>query len=68
MPRFLIYVDCASKAVIDDAFESGIENGDVDEYYTLTEDGIPIVFEDGMVSAPDFCNGLAIRCANITEK
>jgi len=68
MPRYLVYIDCADKSVIDDAFENGLDNGNIDEYYTLTEDGAPIVFEDGMVSAPDFCNGLAIRCAGITEE
>ena len=68
MPRYLIYVDCADKSVIDDAFENGIDNGEIDEYYTLTEDGAPIVFEEGMVSSPEFCNGLALRCAGITEE
>jgi len=68
MPRYLVYIDCADKSVIDDAFENGLDNGNIDEYYTLTEDGAPIVFEDGMVSAPDFCNGLAIRCTGITEE
>jgi hypothetical protein len=68
MPRFLIYVDAASMSVIDDAFEKAIDNCDIDEYFTLTEDGAPIVFEPGMVSDPDFCNGIAIRCAGITEE
>jgi hypothetical protein len=68
MPRYLVYVDCVDKSMIDTAFAIGIEVGDVNEYYTLTEDGSPIVFEEGMVSAPDFCNGLAIRCAGITEE
>ena len=68
MPKYLIYVDAASKSIIDDAFEKSIENFDIDEYFTLTEDGAPIVFEPGMVSDPDFCNGLAIRCAGITEE
>lgn len=68
MPRFLIYVDCADLSTIDSAFEEAIDNGDIDEYFTLTEDGAPIVFEDGMVGDPDFCNGLAVRCAGITEE
>ena len=41
---------------------------DVDEYFTLTVDGAPIVFDDHMVSDPDKCNGLALRCAGITEE
>ena len=68
MPRYLIYVDCADRSVIDDAFENGIDNGDIDEYFTLTEDGAPILFEHGMVGDPDFCNGIAMRCAGITEE
>jgi hypothetical protein len=68
MPRYLVYVDASSKSVIDDAFENGLDNCDIDEYYTLTEDGEPILFEDGDVSSPEFCNGLAIRCAGITEE
>jgi len=68
MPRYLVYIDCADISVIDDAFEKGLDNCDIDEYYTLTEDGSPIVFEDGMVSSPDMCNGMAIRCAGITEE
>lgn len=68
MPRYLVYIDCANKSVIDDAFGNGLNNSDVEEYYTLTEDGSPIVFEDGMVSNPDRCNGMAIRCAGITEE
>ena len=54
MPRFLVYVDADSL--------------DVDEYFTLTKDGSPIVFDDHMVSNPDRCNGMAIRCAGITEE
>lgn len=68
MPKYLIYVDAANKAVIDDAFEKALDSLDVEEYYTLTEDGAPILFEPGMVSSPEFCNGLAIRCAGITEE
>ena len=68
MPRFLVYVDCVDRSVIDDAFEKGLDTCDIEEYYTLTEDGSPIVFEDGMVSNPDRCNGMAIRCAGITEE
>jgi hypothetical protein len=68
MPRFLIYVDCADLSVIDNAFEKSVDSGDIDEYFTLTDDGAPIVFEAGMVGDPDFCNGLAIRCAGITEE
>ena len=68
MPRYLIYVDCCDRSVIDDAFENGIDNGNIDEYFTLTEDGSPILFEPGMVGDPDFCNGIAMRCAGITEE
>jgi hypothetical protein len=68
MPRYLVYVDCADKSVLDNAFEKGIDDCSIDEYFTLTEDGEPIVFKEGMVGDPDFCNGLAIRCAGITEE
>jgi hypothetical protein len=53
---------------IGDCLSVGVDNHSIDEFYTLTEDGAPILFEDGQVSAPEFCNGLAIRCAGITEE
>jgi hypothetical protein len=67
MPRYLVYVDTDSLDVIDEAFQQ-IDAGYVEEYFTLTEDGSPIVFDDYMVSNPDRCNGMAIRCAGITEE
>jgi len=67
MSQYLIYVDATDLSIIDDAFEVGIDNQTINEYFTLTEDGRPIVFEKGMVSDPDFCNGMAIRCAMLTE-
>jgi hypothetical protein len=67
MPKFLIYVDADSLDVIDEAFQQ-VDAGYVEEYFTLTVDGSPIVFDDHMVSNPDRCNGMAIRCAGITEK
>jgi len=68
MPRYLIYVDVCDLSIIDNAFEDAVDNNSINEYFTLTEDGSPIVFEQGMVSVPDFCNGMAIRCAGITEE
>lgn len=67
MSRYLIYVD-GDLDKISDALGELVDDGFVDEFYTLTEDGKPIVFEDGEVSCPEFCNGLAIRCAGITEE
>lgn len=67
MPRYLVYVDAGSLDVIDEAFQQ-LDPGYIEEYFTLTVDGSPIVFEPGMVSNPDFCNGLALRCAGITEE
>jgi hypothetical protein len=67
MPRYLIYVD-GDLSAIGDKLGELVDNGLVDEFYTLTEDGSPIEFEDGDVSCPEFCNGLAIRCAGITEE
>jgi hypothetical protein len=67
MPRFLVYVDADSLDVIDEAFQQ-VDDGYLEEYFTLTEDGKPIVFDDHMVSNPDRCNGMAIRCAGITEE
>ncbi len=66
--RYLIYVDADNLHTIGDLLSIGVDNGSIDEFFTLTEDGAPIVFEDGMVGDPDFCNGLAMRCAGITEE
>jgi hypothetical protein len=68
MPRYLVYIDCSGIDVIGDCLGVGVDNYSIDEFYTLTEDGAPIVFEDGDVSSPEFCNGLALRCAGITEE
>jgi hypothetical protein len=67
MSKYLIYID-GDLGKISDKLGELVDSGDVDEYFTLTEDGAPIVFEPGMVGDPDFCNGLAIRCAGITEE
>lgn len=66
--RYLIYVDADNLHTVGDLLSIGVDNGSIDEFFTLTEDGAPIVFEDGMVGDPDFCNGLAMRCAGITEE
>ena len=68
MPRYLIYVDAGSLNAVGDLLSIGVDDGSIDEFFTLTEDGQPIVFEPGMVSDPEFCNGLALRCAGITEE
>ena len=68
MTQYLVYVDCDSIHTIGDCLSAGVDNNSIDEFYTLTEDGKPIVFEDGEVSCPEFCNGLAMRCAGITEE
>jgi hypothetical protein len=68
MTRFLVYIDADNLHTVGDLLSVGVDNGTIDEFFTLTEDGAPIVFEDGMVSAPDFCNGMALRCAGITEE
>ncbi len=68
MARYLVYVDACNKHILDECFEQAVECGDISEYFTVTEDGAPIVFEKGMVGDPDFCNGVAIRCAGITEE
>lgn len=65
--RYLIYID-GDLGEISDKLCELVDSGDVEEYFTLTENGEPIVFEAGMVSDPDFCNGLAIRCGGITEE
>lgn len=65
--RYLIYVD-GDLGMIGDKLGELVDSGHVDEFYTLTEDGAPIEFEEGDVSCPEFCNGLAIRCAGITEE
>ena len=67
MSKFLVYVDADSIDAISEAFDQ-LDAGAIEEYFTLTEDGAPIVFDEQMVSNPDRCNGLAIRCAGITEE
>jgi hypothetical protein len=67
MSRYLIYID-GDLSKICDKLGDLVDSMDVDEYFTLTEDGEPIVFEKGMVGDPDFCNGIALRCAGITEE
>ena len=67
MSRYLIYVD-GDLSKICDKLGDLVDSMDIDEYFTLTEDGEPIVFEKGMVGDPDFCNGIALRCAGITEE
>ena len=67
MSRYLIYID-GDLSKICDKLGDLVDSMDIDEYFTLTEDGEPIVFEKGMVGDPDFCNGLALRCAGITEE
>jgi hypothetical protein len=67
MSRYLIYVDGDLSKVCDKLGDL-VDSMDINEYFTLTEDGEPIVFEKGMVGDPDFCNGLALRCAGITEE
>lgn len=68
MARYLVYIDATDIDTVGDLLSIGVDGGSVDEFYTLTEDGEPIVFEDGEVSCPEFCNGLAMRCAGITEE
>ena len=68
MSRYLVYIDAPDIHAIDTALAPFIDEYVIDEYFTLTENGSPIVFEDGMVGDPEFCNGMAIRCAGITEE
>lgn len=68
MTRYLVYIDADGLGAIGDLLGQGVDDGSIDEFFTLTEDGKPIVFEDGEVSCPEFCNGLALRCAGITEE
>lgn len=68
MKRYLVYINADNLHTVGDLLSIGVDNGTIDEFVTLTEDGSPIVFEDGMVGDPDFCNGMAIRCAGITEE
>ena len=67
MKRYLIYIQGELPAIGNKLSEL-VDLGEVDEFFTLTENGQPIVFEPGMVGDPDFCNGLALRCAGITEE
>lgn len=66
MPRYLVYVDADSVESISAAFDQ-LDNGYVDEYITLTENGVPFVFDEMMVSNPNKCNKLAVRCAGIVK-
>jgi hypothetical protein len=67
MKRYLIYIQ-GDLPAIGNKLSELVDLGEVDEFFTLTENGQPIVFEPGMVGDPDFCNGLALRCAGITEE
>lgn len=68
MPKYLIYIDINDLNKIDDVLAPLVDNYSINEYFTLTEDGQPIVFDKTMVGDPDFCNGMAMRCAGITEE
>lgn len=68
MPKYLIFIDVDDLRKIDDALAPLVDDFSINEYFTLTEDGSPIVFEPGMVGDPDYCNGMALRCAGITEE
>ena len=68
MPRYLVYIDAQDIYTVGDLLSVGVDGGSIDEFFTLTENGSPIVFEEGMVGDHDFCNGMAIRCAGITEE
>jgi hypothetical protein len=67
MNRYLIYIQ-GDLPSIGSKLSELVDSGEIDEFFTLTENGQPIVFEPGMVGDPDFCNGLALRCAGITEE
>jgi hypothetical protein len=67
MPRYLVYVDAVDMAVIDEAFGNTLDRGFVEEYVTLTENGKPIVFDERMVSNPEWCNKVANLCVGLTE-
>jgi hypothetical protein len=54
-------------AVIDEAFGNTLDRGFVEEYVTLTENGKPIVFDERMVSNPEWCNKVANLCVGLTE-
>jgi hypothetical protein len=68
MPKYLVYLDISQLRLLDDALGDLVDSGEINEYFTLTEDGEPLYFEHGMVGDPEFCNGLAMRCAGITEE
>jgi hypothetical protein len=68
MPRILVYIDIDKISSLDDALGPLVDNHSINEYFTLTEDGAPIAFDASMVGDPEFCNGMALRCAGITEE
>jgi hypothetical protein len=67
MPKYLIYLEIDDLHKLDEALGPLVDDYSINGYFTLTEDGAPIVFDKTMVGDPDYCNGLALRCAGITE-
>ena len=68
MSKYLVFIDVNDLSILDDALAPYIDNGQINEYFTLTENGEPIMFDKSMVGDPNYCNGMAIRCARITEE
>lgn len=68
MARYLVYIDIEDLSLLDKAFEGLVDDHSISEYFTLTENGEPILYDNSMVGCPEFCNGMAIRAAGITEE
>jgi hypothetical protein len=66
--KVLLLLDIDDLNTIDDLLGIGVDDHRVNEYFTLTIDGSPILFDHSMVGDPDYCNSMAIRCAGITEE
>jgi hypothetical protein len=68
MSRYLIYVDAIDLHTIDDLLSVGVDNYTITEYFTLTEDGKPMIVDKTVCGGYVWENYMANRCANITEE
>jgi len=66
--RVLIYAEIDTPSTLDDLLGQGVDDGRVEKYALLTIDGAPVIYECMQDSAPDYLNGLALRCGGITEE
>lgn len=65
--RYIVYVEAPSIDSIDEALGSAVDNLDIEKYAVLTENGAPILYEEGQDSAWQWMQSMAVACLGITE-